>query len=145
MRLKRSAAVALAAAWAVTSAPARPADADAGQRTVINGSCQYGARVARHHEDTLLILCDTATIDRSAQGATFDFAQRDWGSMASFSGAMTGDKMAVSQITLRHRGAVAATGTCELFHRSDGSLAVVSCLGKAGVRWVAVNFVPSRL
>ena len=145
MALKRSAAFAIAAASAIIVAAASSAYAATEQKTVIDGSCQYGARVARHHVDTLLILCDTATIDRHDQSATFDFGQRNWGSMASFSGVMAGDKMTVSQIALRHRGAVAATGTCELFHRSDGELAVVSCLGKAGVRWVAVNFVPSRL
>jgi len=124
------------------SAPVR---ADHEQKTVIEGRCQYPARVAKYRNETTLILCDTVTISRSTAGATLDFSQRSWGSMARFTGAMGGDKMTISHVTLRDGRRIAAAGMCEIFHRNDGKVSVISCLAKAGPRSVAANFKPSRL
>lgn len=73
------------------------------------------------------------------------FAQRSWGVMAQFAGDIQGNKMTISQIVLRNRRPVAATGTCEIFYRDDGTLAVISCLATAGSRPIAANFIPSRI
>lgn len=126
----------------VASAPLR---AENQQKTVMDGRCEYSDRVARHHNETTLILCDKVTIGRSAAIATLDFVQRSWGSMAQFTGEMPGHKMTIFQITLRDRGPIAATGTCEIFHQNDGRLSVISCLAKAGSRSIAASFIPSRL
>jgi hypothetical protein len=135
-------AMSVMAMFALVSAPLRAEDE---QKTVISGRCQYPDRVARYRNETALILCDTVTIGRSTTIATFDFTQRSWGSMARFTGEMPGDKMTLSQITLRDGRPVAATGTCEIFHQNDGRLSLISCLVKAGSRSIAANFVPSRL
>jgi hypothetical protein len=114
------------------------------QKSVLEGRCQYPDRVARHRDETLLILCDTASISGAATSSTLDFGQRSWGSMAQFTGVMAGNKMAVSRITLRGGRSFAATGTCEIFYRNDGRLSAISCWGRAGSRSIAANFVPSR-
>lgn len=115
------------------------------QPTVIEGRCQYPEPVVQYRYETTLILCDTVKIGRSETTATLDFTRRSWGAMARFTGDMPGDRMTVSQITLRNGRSVAATGTCEIFYRSDGSMAVISCLAKAGSRSIAANFIPSRI
>lgn len=122
-----------------------PVGADHKQNTVIEGRCHYSDRVARYRNETALILCDTVTVSRSTSTATLDFTQESWGSMAQFTGDMRGDKMTISQVILRDDRPVAATGTCEIFHRSDGKISVISCLAKAGSRSMAANFEPSRL
>jgi hypothetical protein len=124
------------------SAPVR---ADDEQKSVIEGRCQYSEQVARYRNETALILCDTVRISRSTTSATLDFSQRSWGSMAQFTGDMRGDKMTISHVILRDRRPVAATGTCEIFHRNDGKLSVISCLAKAGSKSIAANFEPSGL
>lgn len=101
--------------------------------------------MARYRQQTVLVLCDTATISRSAATATLDFGQRSWGSMAQFTGDMAGDDMAVAQVALRDGRFVPATGTCRIFHRQDGKLSAIRCLAKAGSRSVAANFIPSFL
>lgn len=122
-----------------------PSYAEEEQKIVIEGRCQYSDSVARYRNEATLILCDTAIIDRSAMNATLDFTQRSWGSMAQFTGDMLGDKMTISQMTLRDGRQIAAKGTCEIFHRNDGKLSVISCLATAGSRTIAANFIPSRL
>lgn len=115
------------------------------QEAVLNGHCHYSDEVARHRDETLLVVCNTASISRAATSSTLDFGQRSWGSMAQFTGEMAGNRMAVSRITLRDGRSLAATGTCEIFYRNDGELSAISCLGRAGSRSVAANFLPSRL
>jgi hypothetical protein len=132
----------LALAALVVPAPLNARDEP---ETVIDGRCQYPEQVAQYRRETTLILCDTVKIDRGTSSATLDFSRRSWGAMARFTGDMPGDKMAVSQITLRDGRSVAATGTCEIFYRNDGSLAVISCLARAGSQPVAANFIPSRM
>jgi len=122
-----------------------PLYAEDEQTTVIDGRCQYPDRVAEYRNETTLILCDTATITQSATITTLDFSQRSWGSTARFTGNRTGDTIAISTVALRGGSPVAARGSCEIFHRDDGRLSVISCLVKAGSRSIAANFVPSRL
>lgn len=121
-----------------------PLGAEEPRQTVIDGRCQYPQTVTEYRQETTLILCDTVEIDRSRTIATLDFTQRSWGSMARFAGDMPGDTMTISRITLRDGRTRAATGTCKMFPRADGSVSVISCLAKAGGRSVAANFVPSR-
>jgi hypothetical protein len=122
-----------------------PLLAQAEQESVLNGHCQYSEQIARHRNETTLILCDTATIKRAATSATFDFRQRSWGSMAQFAGDMAGDKMTVSRIALRDGRSFAASGTCEISYRNDGGISAISCLGGTSSRSIAANFIPSRL
>ncbi|MFN3474746.1 MAG: hypothetical protein ACK4ZW_11960 [Blastomonas sp.] len=124
---------------------AAPLCAEQEPKTVIDGRCQYPEPVAQYRNETTLILCDTVKIDRSETITTLAFTRRSWGAMARFAGDMPGNKMTVSQITLRNGRSVAAKGTCEIFYRRDGSLAVISCLAKAGSRSIAANFIPSRI
>lgn len=120
-----------------------PLRADTKHQAAIDGRCQYSDQVARHRDDTLLILCDSATIGQDGTKATLAFGQRSWGAMAQFVGDWSGDKMAVSHITLRDGRAQAATGSCEIFHRGDGKLSKIACLAKVASRTIAANFVPS--
>lgn len=113
--------------------------------SVIEGSCQYSEPVTRQASETTLILCDTATISRGPQSPALDFGQREWGSMARFTGDFADGRLTVSQITLRDGTPRAATGTCEIFYRDDGAFSRISCLARTGSRWIAANFVPSRL
>lgn len=122
-----------------------PLHAEDARKTVIAGRCEYSDQVARYRDETTLVLCDTLKIDRSTTLTTLDFSRRSWGSMARFTGDMSGDRMTVSRITLRNGRDIAATGTCQIYYRSDGSLSVISCLAKAGSRPIAANFVPSRV
>ncbi|MGN6375463.1 MAG: hypothetical protein ACTHMG_07895 [Sphingomonas sp.] len=115
------------------------------QKIVLSGSCRYADRVMDHRADTVLVLCDTATIDRNGATVALDFGQRGWGSMARFTGSMTGDALAVSQVWLRHGGSAGAGGTCKIFHHGDGRISTISCLAQVGSRWIAANFVPSSL
>ena len=133
-------AIALFALFAVA-----PVRAETGQKVVVNGSCQYSDRVARYRDETVLIVCDTATIWQGPAGVTLDFRQRSWGSRAQFKGDMTGDKMAVSLVALRGNSFIAATGSCEIFRRDDETPSMISCLAQAGSRSIAANFVRSRL
>lgn len=118
--------------------------AQAGPDTAIAGRCDYSDRVTRERRDTILILCDTATLRRDGAHASLDFAQRSWGSMARFDGDIAGDRMTVARVTLRDGTARAATGACALF-RSAGKLSAITCLARIGARSVAANFVPTRL
>lgn len=127
-----------------TLAVPAPLNAEDPQPTVIDGRCQYNQNVTKYRAETTLIVCDNVKISRSPATATLDFTQRSWGSMAQFSGAMSGNTMTLSQITLRDGRSMAATGSCEIFLRPDGSLSVISCLGKTRSRSVAANFIPSR-
>jgi len=121
-----------------------PLCAEEEQKTVIDGRSQYPDQVARYRNETALIICDKAMIDRSSKIATLDFTQRSWGSMAEFTGDMPGDKMTISQITLRNGRTIAATGTCKIFHQNDFRLSVISCLAKAGSRSIVANFKSLR-
>lgn len=136
---------ALAAAIASLLVHPAPLSAQAEPNAVISGRCQYPDRVAQYRNETALILCDTASIERGRATATLDFSQRSWGSMAQFSGAMTEDRMTVSRIALRNGRSLAASGTCQIFYRDNGHISAISCLAQAGSRSVAANFVPSRL
>lgn len=138
-------AVLALAAIALSPAGTSAGLAASGQATVVEGRCLYSDEVIRQRGETLLIVCDGATLKRDGASATLTFGQRSWGPMARFSGDMAGGRLAVSQVALRDGRAVAATGTCELFHRGDGSLSVIACLARAGSRSIAVNFVPSSL
>jgi hypothetical protein len=111
----------------------------------VSGRCAYPEKAARYAAETTLILCDTISIQRSAAQSTFDFRQRSWGSMARFSGPVSGERMTVSSLALRDGKVRAATGTCQVFYRSDGKLSAISCLARAGTRSIAANFIPSRL
>jgi len=126
-------------------AAAAPLCAQDAGKTSIDGRCQYPEKVVKNRNETVLILCDTVEIDRGSASATLDFAQRSWGSMARFTGSMSSDTMAISQVTLRDGRRLSATGTCRMHRRKDGELAVISCLAKAGARTFAANFVPSRV
>lgn len=114
------------------------------QTTVLNGQCRYSDRVIHHREGTDLIQCDTVSIDHESTAAILDFGQRNWGSTVRFAGGMTGETMAVTSIAFRAGGFMPATGKCEIFRR-NGTLSEISCLARAGTRWIAANFVPSRL
>ena len=122
-----------------------PLNAQAERKAVISGRCQYSDRVAQYPNETALILCDTVSIDRGSATATLNFSQRSWGSTAQFSGGMSGKRMTVSRVALRDDGAVAATGTCEIFYREEGHISAISCLAKAGSRSIAANFAPTLL
>jgi hypothetical protein len=122
-----------------------PLRAQTEQKSVIRGRCEYSEPVTRHRNEATLVLCDTATISRSSTGATLDFGQRSWGSIARFTGNISGDKISVDRVTLRDGDSLVATGTCEMFRQDDGRLSAIRCLARAAARWVAANFVPSRL
>ena len=111
--------------------------------TTLRGQCQYSEAVARFRDETSLVLCDSLAIDRGGDAATFGFSRGSWGSMLSFSGEMSGQRMTVSSVRLRSGRAVSATGTCEIFH-IDGRPSMVACLARAGSRRYAANFRPSR-
>ncbi len=145
MSRRSLAALPLAATAMLALGAPMPLHAQTGARTELGGRCQYSDGVARFRQETTLIVCDTASIERNEKSATLDFRQRSWGSMAQFSGPMESDSMAVARVTLRDGRSVAATGTCEIFHRGDGQISAISCLARAGSRSVAANFVPSRL
>lgn len=110
----------------------------------LSGRCQYADAVARFRQEASLALCDSLSIDRAEETATFDFSQRSWGSMLRFTGEMSGQRMAVNSVRLRSGSSVEATGTCEIFY-SGKKVSVVSCLAKAGSKAYAANFVRSRL
>lgn len=137
-----SSVVAAAAALLIQSVPL---SAQAEPKTELSGRCDYPDRVARYRNETTLILCDSASIERGSATATLDFQQRSWGSMARFSGAMAGNRMTVSRVILRDGRDLAASGTCQIFYRNDGHVSTISCLAKAGSRSVTANFAPSRL
>ena len=118
-------------------------DGEAGT-THLSGRCQYPDTVARFRQEASLALCNSLAIDRGVETATFDFSQRSWGSMLRFTGAMSGQRMAVNSVRLRSGSSVEATGTCEIFYSSK-KISVVTCLAKAGSKTFAANFVPSRL
>ncbi|WP_439469267.1 hypothetical protein [Blastomonas fulva] len=126
-------------------AAAAPLCAQDSRKTSIDGRCQYPEKVVKNRNETVLILCDMVEIDQGSARATLDFAQRSCGSMARFTGSMSSDTMAISQVTLRDGRRLSATGTCRMHRRKDGELAVISCLAKAGARTFAANFVPSRV
>lgn len=133
------------AAAAALLVPPAPLSAQAEPKAVLSGRCQYPERAAQYRNETALILCDTASIERGSATATLDFSQRNWGSMAQFSGAMAGDRMTVSRVALRNGRSLAASGTCQIFYRDGGDISAISCLAKAGSRSIAANFAPSRL
>jgi len=110
----------------------------------LRGQCQYSDAVTRFRDETSLVLCNTLAIDRREEIATFDFGQRSWGSMISFSGEISGRRMTVRNLRLRVGNSVPATGTCEIFYKGE-KVSVVSCFAKAGSRSYATNFVPSPL
>ena len=141
----KSAALVIAAIAILGLAPPAPLSARAERQSVLSGRCQYSDEIARRRDETILVLCDAATISRAAGSATFDFRQRSWGSMAQFAGDMAGDKMTVSRIILRNGRSFAATGTCEIFYRNEGGISAISCLGRTSSRSIAANFIPSHL
>jgi len=94
---------ALAAAAAVLLVPPAPLSAQAEPKAVLSGRCQYPERVVQYRNETALILCDTASIERGSAIATLAFSQRSWGSMAQFSGAMAGDRMTVFPRSITNR------------------------------------------
>lgn len=110
----------------------------------LKGQCQYSEEVIRRREDTVLIQCDALAISKLGAVTTLDFGRRSWGSGVRFSGEMSGNRMRVSRLRLRGRGALDATGTCEAFYTAE-RISVVSCLARAGSRNYAANFVPSRI
>jgi len=67
------------------------------------------------------------------------------GSVVQFAGELADSRTTVSRITLRDGNSRAATGTCEIFHRGDGEISRIGCLARTGSRWIAANFIPSRL
>lgn len=106
-----------------------------------DGRCVYGPELARHSADTTLILCDGIVIE----SGSIAFAQRSWGTMALFAGKPSGNDMAITRVTLRDGVQRTASGTCRRVLRDDGRLDAVRCLAKAGTRWIAANFVASRI
>ncbi len=98
-----------------------PLQARTDGNSVISGSCQYPEPVARQAAETTLIVCDTATLSLSDPAPALDFGQREWGSIARFTGDMADNRMTVSGITLRDgtrarrpaaaRSSTAATGS----------------------------------
>lgn len=144
MSLRISAALAAALLMIAASIDA-PLHAQSLHQTVMNGRCQYSDEVARHRDETTLVLCDTVTIGSDDSTVSLDFGRRSWGSAARFTGDVTGSRMQVSQIAVRNDRAVPATGVCEIFRRNDGKVSYISCLAKAGSRSIAANFVPSHV
>lgn len=140
---RRSITIAIAVVSMCSFAGPAPLLAQGEQPTTMSGHCQYSDQVARYRHETVLILCDTASINRAGRSVTLDFSQRSWGSMAQFMGDMAGDEMAVSRMILRDGNSVPAKGTCKTFY-IDGKISVISCLAKTGSRSIAVNFVHSR-
>ncbi len=144
MRQFRSCVYAAAAVAGMTIATVS-ARAEAAPGTVFGGSCRYSDQAARYRHETALILCDTASISRGSSSATFEFSQRSWGSMARFSGPISGNRMRVDRVAIRGGAISSATGSCEIFYRQDGKLSAISCLAKWGARSAAANFLPSRV
>lgn len=110
----------------------------------LNGQCRYPDAIAQFQREAVLALCDSVTIDTEAEATTFDFRRGNTGSMRRFTGALSGQRMAVAQVWLRSGGLIDATGTCEIFPNA-GKVSVVSCLARAGTKTFAANFVASRL
>lgn len=127
-----------------TTAPARLRAQESTAARVISGRCEYLERVARHRRETVLALCDTVSISRRGEQATFNFSRRSWGSVIQFTGDMSDDRMTVRRVSFRDGGSIAATGTCEIFS-TNGELSIVSCLARNGTRSWAANFTRSRI
>src|SRR3954452_24012625 len=106
--------------------------ADAGPAS-LRGRCQYPEAVARFRAETTLVLCDALAIQGEGAGMTFDFSQRGLGSMIRFEGERSGVRMTVAHVSVRHQAPVAATGSCEIFHRGE-EVSVVTCLARIGAR-----------
>ena len=132
----------IATLLAVLASQAVPDVAPAVTRLV--GRCAYSDAVARFRQEALLAVCDALVIAGTDDVVTFDFGQRDWGSMLRFTGAMSGQRLTINRLQSRAGGWVAATGSCEIFHHGE-KISTVSCLAKAGSKTYAANFVPSRL
>lgn len=127
-------------AMLLAAAPVAPEPA-----TVVPGRCQYPDRVVRDRQDTVLILCDTATIDRDGETVTLDFGQRSWGSTARVMGTVTGRTVTVQRITPRGKDSAIASGTCTIEYRDRATPSIIACLARVGSRRFAVNFIASRL
>jgi hypothetical protein len=125
------------------AALASQAGVDAGPAG-LRGRCQYSEAVARFREQTMLVLCDALAIQDEGASTTFDFSQRGLGSTIRFAGERSGARMTVTHLSVRDRGPVAATGSCEIFRRGE-EVSVVTCLARIGSRTFAANFVPSHL
>ena len=89
-------------------------------------------------------MCDTVSISRRGEQATFNFSQGSWGSMIQFTGDISNDRMTVRRLSLRDGRSIAATGTCEIFD-TGGELSTIGCLARNGTRSWAANFTRSRI
>ncbi|KQM64986.1 hypothetical protein ASE75_07975 [Sphingomonas sp. Leaf17] len=146
-RCSRSARPILAAAVIATISVVLPAGLSAAATTsaAIPGRCAYAEPLVRSRQQTVLVLCDSVTIDRDDTLAIIDFRQRSWGSKARITGEVADDRLSTSSAAIAGRSPVAASGTCRMDHRSDGRLSGVRCLLKTGSRWYAASFIASRL
>jgi len=141
----RSVTLAIAAtAMLATTAPRRLDAQESTATRVIGGRCEYPDRVARYRYETVLVMCDTVSISRRGEQATFNFSQRSWGSMIQFTGDISNDRMTVRRLSLRDGRSIAATGTCEIFD-TGGELSTIGCLARNGTRSWAANFTRSRI
>lgn len=142
MARRRPATPLLTIALLALAAYAAPALAESVE--AMDGQCRYSDNVARFRDSTSLLLCDRVAIHRDQPGATIVFTRRSWGSSASFSGEMSGERMRVVSLSVRGGSPVAARGTCRIFH-TNGQTSVVSCLATTEHgRSYAANFMPSH-
>lgn len=139
--IARASCVLLALAFAASA----PLQAESEQDTMIDGRCEYQQHVVEFRNETTLILCTKVKITHAGTKGALEFAQASGPPTEIFFGTWSGDQLSISAVTLRNGQSFSTSGTCKIFRRNDGRIAVISCLTPPLPRSVAANFVPSRL
>ena len=111
----------------------------------VAGHCQYADTLANYAAETTFINCDTLIVRDAPKAMTLDFVRREKCTATRFYGKINKGRILVDRISLNNARPQAARGSCNLSYRFDGTLGNAACLAELRGRWIAANFVPSRL
>jgi hypothetical protein len=132
------------AALAMLAPVAAAAEADPGPDRwpiELHGRCEYAPRVAAYAgAGNGFALCDRLVLSGDGEQGAFDFRQENVGSIARYTGALTGETLTVRQIDLRGQPAKDARGSCTIY-RFEGRITKVDCVATVRHLTYAASFV----